>query len=438
MGATPTFSLTEAQGRLRDKAATPARHILGVGGSRSGKTFGFSYCVGTRALMAPESRHLICRLHNIDVRQSVMMDTWPKMMRVAYPQVPIVWNRSDQFCMLPDGVEVWFLGLDDKDRVEKILGKEYATIYANEVSQIAYDTILTLRTRLAQKCFKRDGRLLDLKMYYDLNPVGLGHWTYREFIENVRPENGLPLEPGTRAHEFLNPADNPHLPAAYLDELANLPERQRQRFLEGKYLSEVPGTLWPLSRIEALRVANLPDVVRVVVAVDPSGSDGTGGDSQGIVVAALGADGHGYVLEDGTVKLSPDGWAKQVSQLARKHAADRVVAEKNFGGAMVEAVLRSADPNMPVRLVDASHRGKVARAEPVAALYEQGKVHHVGTFTDLEDQMGMVTTAGYQGSGSPDRMDALVWALTELMLGLPIPPPFITAPMIITGSRPSP
>lgn len=427
LAPTPTFELTAKQQALRDAAAGPARHILGVGGSRSGKTFGFCYCVAVRAISAPESRHLITRLHNIDVRQAVMLDTWPKMMRMAFPGVPYAVNKSDQFVTVPGGAEVWFGGLDDKDRVEKILGKEYATIYPNECSQIAYDTILTLRTRLAQNCTKVDGRRLALKAYYDLNPVGRSHWTFREFIEQMRPDNSLPIEAGSRAHVFLNPIDNPHLPPEYLAELDGLPERQRQRFRDGQYLSEVPGALWSLSDrtaadgkempgIERLRVAEAPPLRRVVIGVDPSGSDGTGGDSQGIIAAALGTDGHAYVLADKTCRLSPDGWAQVVARLAADLGADRVAAEKNYGGAMVESTLRTANKNLPVKLVNAS-RGKVVRAEPVAALYEQGRVHHVGSFPDLEEQMTMTTTAGFQGAGSPDRMDALVWALTELMLG---------------------
>jgi predicted phage terminase large subunit-like protein len=154
---------------------------------------------------------------------------------------------------------------------------------------------------------------------------------------------------------------------------------------------------------------------RVVIGVDPSGSDGTGGDCQGIVVVGLGMDGQGYVLADRSCRLSPDGWARVVARAAEEFGADRVVAERNFGGAMVEAVLRSAAPKMPVKMVTAS-RGKVIRAEPVAALYEQGKVHHVGTFAEMEEQMTMTTTMGYKGSGSPDRLDALVWALSELMI----------------------
>lgn len=417
----PSFELTPKQRELRDAAASAARHILAYGGSRSGKTFGFVYCVAVRALSAPESRHLICRLHNIDVRQAVMMDTWPAVMRLAFPGVPWTPNKQDQFVTLPNGAEVWFGGLDDKDRVEKILGKEYATIYPNECSQIAYETISTLRTRLAQNVAKVDGRPLALKAYYDLNPTGRSHWTHREFVEGVRPENRLPLPAGTRAWVQLNPGDNPNLPEAYLDELATLPERQRQRFLEGKYLSEVPGTLWPIDRLDATRVDKAPDLTRIVVAVDPSGSDGAGGDSQGIIVVGKGVDGHAYVLEDATCRLSPAGWGARAVQMYEKWGADLIVAEANYGGAMVEATIRTANPMAKVKMVSAS-RGKHVRAEPIAALYEAGqdrpaRAHHVGAFPDLEDQMAAFTTDGYQGSGSPDRADALVWAMTELMLG---------------------
>lgn len=422
----PTFELTEKQSELVGAATSSARHILAYGGSRSGKTFGFCYCIANRGLMAPGSRHLIARLHNIDVRQSIMLDTWPKMMRLAFPGVPYETNKSDQYVVLPGGAEVWFGGLDDKERVDKILGKEFATAYVNEASQVAYETITTLRTRLSQACLKGDGRPLALKAYYDLNPVGRGHWTYREFVEGVRPENGLPIEAGSRAFVVLNPTDNPYLPAEYLAELDGLPDKQRQRFRDGKYMSEVPGALWSSSDrtaedgqnmpgIDSLRRQACPALKRVVIGVDPSGSDGTGGDCQGIVVVGLGNDGQGYVLADRSCRLSPDGWARVVARAADEFGADRVVAEKNYGGAMVEAVLRSAARNLPVKMVTAS-RGKVIRAEPVAALYEQGKVHHVGTFPEMEEQMTMTTTTGYRGSGSPDRLDALVWALSDLML----------------------
>lgn len=412
-----TSDLTDKQRELVHTAAGKARHILAYGGSRSGKTFGFCYCVATRALKAPTSRHLICRLQNIDVRQSVLMDTWPTMMRKRYPGVKWTPHISDQYVTFDhNGAEVWFAGLDDKERVEKILGKEYVTIYPNETSQIAYETILTLRTRLAQRVSQSDGRALPLKMYYDLNPVGRGHWTYKEFVQLVRPENDQPLPEGTRAHVVINPLDNAiNLPPEYLEELESLPERQRQRFYEGKYLTEVPGTLWPISVIDASRVAKPPRLHRIVIAVDPSGGDGAGNDRQGIVAAGKGEDGRAYVLRDASVKLQPAGWANVVGKLYDELRADCIVAEVNYGGEMVRHTIRTGHKMARIEVRNAS-RGKHIRAEPVAALYEQGKVSHVGRFSALEEQMGMFTTDGYTGGDSPDRVDALVWALDELML----------------------
>lgn len=416
-----SFELTPDQVRQRDAAASPARHVLAFGGSRSGKTFGFVRIVSLRALMAPSSRHLICRLQNIDVRQAVMMDTFPSVMRTCFPGVPYEVFKADQYTRFDNDAEIWFGGLDDKERIEKILGKEYATIYPNETSQIAFDTIVVLRTRLAQKVKKVDGSFLPLKAFYDLNPTTRSHWTYKEFVEGVRPDNGLPVAPGSRAWVQMNPDGNPHLPEEYLEELSHLPDRQRMRFKEGQYLSEVPGTLWPVDTLNACRIAAAPPLKRIVVAIDPSGSDGVNGDMQGIVVVGKGEDKKYYVLGDYSCRLSPAGWSKRVVDVYKKYSADLIVAEKNYGGAMVEAAIRQADSVAKVKVVHAS-RGKHARAEPIAALYENiggrgTRVHHVGRFPELEDQMAAFGTDGYQGSGSPDRADALVWALTELTSG---------------------
>ena len=415
------FRLTEKQVVQRDAAASSARHILAFGGSRSGKTFGFCRCIAVRAFVAPGSRHLITRLHNIDVRQAIMMDTWPSMMRVCFPGVTYNENKTDQFITFENGSEIWFGGLDDKERVEKILGKEFATIYPNETSQISYQSILTVRTRLAQKVKRSDGGYLNLKAYYDLNPVGKSHWSHSEFIEGVSPVDKTPMPAGSRVHLQMNPIDNlDNLPDGYMEELSTLPSRERQRFLEGNYLSEVPNTLWPISTLDNCRVSSHPKLQRIVVSVDPSGSNGVGGDMQGILAVGQGVDGHGYVLEDASCRKSPAGWGRQAVDLYGKWGADCIVAENNYGGAMVESTIKTADPNAKVKMVSAT-RGKHVRAEPIAALYEETpsqlcRVHHVGRFQGLEDQMTSFTTQGYQGQGSPDRADALVWALTELML----------------------
>lgn len=214
------------------------------------------------------------------------------------------------------------------------------------------------------------------------------------------------------------------------DNAANLPERfldtMRRNFsrsllgrqeIDGELIADVEGALWTRALLETCRTDTAPDLVRVIVGVDPPAS--AGGDACGIVVVGLGMDGRGHVLADASVeKAGPERWARAVANAAEVWNADRVVAEANQGGAMVGSVLRAARHALPLRLVHAS-RGKVARAEPVAALYEAGRVHHAGTFPALEDELcGLVAGGTYHGPGrSPDRADALVWALTELMLG---------------------
>lgn len=187
--------------------------------------------------------------------------------------------------------------------------------------------------------------------------------------------------------------------------------------LDAEILDDVPGALWTRDMIDATRRPLTSDLVRVVVAVDPSGTRGASddGDSIGIVVAGRTADGRAHVLADRSCKLSPDGWARRAIAAYYEFGGDRVVAERNFGGAMVEFTVRTVDPNVSYKEVTAS-RGKAVRAEPVAALYEQGKVTHEPGMLELEDQMCQMTGTGFLGEGSPDRVDALVWALTELML----------------------
>lgn len=217
----------------------------------------------------------------------------------------------------------------------------------------------------------------------------------------------------TRGSTFDNSAN---LAAGALEFLRARYEGTRlgRQELNAELLEDVQGALWTAEQIDSCRLRSAPDLKRIVVAVDPSGTSGGGqGDDIGIVVAGQSVDGRFHVLEDASCNLSPDGWARRVALAFEKHRADRVVAEKNFGGAMVEAVLRTAAKHLPVKLVHAS-RGKIVRAEPIAALYEQGKVSHCGTFDDLEDQMCAMTGGGYVGEGSPDRADALVWALSDL------------------------
>ena len=190
--------------------------------------------------------------------------------------------------------------------------------------------------------------------------------------------------------------------------------------LEGEILDDIPGALWSRESIDDSRVKEAPkDLERVIVAVDPATSSEENSDETGLVVVGLGRDadgyGRGYVLEDGSFRGTPEEWARKAVALYRKWSADKIVAEKNQGGEMVSSVLRSVDRSVPVTLVHAS-RGKVVRAEPISALYEQGRVHHVGRFDKLEDQMCLFSVDNIRSPsfGSPDRVDALVWGLTEI------------------------
>lgn len=190
--------------------------------------------------------------------------------------------------------------------------------------------------------------------------------------------------------------------------------------LDGEILDDIPGALWQRSSIDSNRVSEPPlDMERVIVAVDPAASSEEGSDENGIVVVGMARDAEGYargyVLEDASLRGSPEEWAKKAVSMYRKWQADKIVAEKNQGGEMVASVIRAVDRSIMPKLVHAS-RGKIIRAEPISALYEQNRIHHVGRFDQLEDQMCTFSVDNIRanGMGSPDRVDALVWGLTEL------------------------
>lgn len=189
--------------------------------------------------------------------------------------------------------------------------------------------------------------------------------------------------------------------------------RTGRQELYGELLDDVEGALWHRKMIDETRVQEAPTLIRIVVAIDPAVTSGEDSDLTGIIVAGLSADSHFYILDDKTVKESPDAWARIAVEAFHEWKADRVVAEVNNGGDMVQILLRTVDPSIPYRKVIAT-RGKRVRAEPISALYEQKRVHHVGAFNELEDQMVTWTP---DMTKSPDRIDALVWALTELNEG---------------------
>ena len=404
------------------------------GGSRSGKTMLICRAIAIRSIRAPRSSHAILRFRRNALEGSIISDTWPKMMRGFFPEIRYRLNRRDYCYEMPGNSLVWLGGLDDKDRTEKILGTEHAGIFLNETSQITYDARNKAVTRMAQKAVTADGAPLTLRMWYDQNPPNRGHWTYRLFEKKIEPKSGEALEyPDAYASMQINPDSNQqNLDGAYFQQLDSLPARDRLRFRAGEYAAQVENALWNFEelrrerapRTEAERRDLLARMVRIVVAVDPSGCEGPEdyrSDEIGIVVCGRDRAGAGYVLEDRSGRYSPRQWGNAVVSAYDDWDSDNIIAERNFGGAMVEATIKASRQNVPVTIITAS-RGKVARAEPVAALYERtpaqrdARIVHVGQFPDLEEQMGNFSTGGYLGGTSPDRADAMIWGMTELML----------------------
>ena len=230
-----------------------------------------------------------------------------------------------------------------------------------------------------------------------------------KLIKQLQARDGVYVQRGST---FDNAAN---LAASALAELRLAYEGTRlgRQELYGEIIDEVDGALWTQQMIESSRTQEAPPLARIVVAIDPAVTSGDGSDETGIVVAGITNDGHYYVLDDLTLRASPEQWARVAVNAYHKWKADRIVGETNNGGDMIELLLRQVDPMIAYRKVTAT-RGKLVRAEPVAALYEQSRAHHVGIFPQLEDQMCNYTIDSQE---SPDRMDALVWAMHELLDG---------------------
>lgn len=383
-------------------------HILLYGGSRSGKTFIILRQMILRALKASGSRHCVLRRQQVDIKRAIWLDTLPKLMAICFPQIKATRHEQAMRLVLPNKSELWFGGLDKDD---KILGNEYATIFFNEISEISYDKVEIAYSRLAQKCPE-----IVNKFFYDCNPPSKTHWSYKLFVEKLQPnEKTQILNPQAYECMRLNPEGNKgNIADGYIENtLAGLSGRKRKRFLDGEWTDDAENALWKRdAMINPFRVKTAPEgLERIVVAVDPAVTNNKEtSDETGIIIAGT-KKGHYYILDDRTTIASPRVWGDTVINAYKEFRADRIVAEINQGGDLVQSNLRNIDQSISYKGVRAT-RGKIVRAEPIAALYEQGKVHHAGSFQELEDQLCSYT--GANEDDSPDRLDALVWALTEL------------------------
>lgn len=418
------FKLTEKQCEVRSVFATAAKYFLVYGGSRSGKTFFIIYAIITRMLKAPGSRHVVFRQDGVDAKQSIGNETVPAVVDLAYPGLVLKWREKDGYFEAPNGSQLWLAGLKDKERLDKVLGKEYATVYLNEASQITLEAYTTVLTRLAQSIKQVDGRRLALKCYIDLNPTVSAHWTYQMFVLGIHPDGGFTIPDHEESYRYItvNPVDNSdNLPADYIESLRNMPERQRKRYFEGAFTADDDNALW---RRGFIKHDDPPEMKRIVVAVDPAAKSEIGSDETGLIVAGIGIDDRGYILGDDSGKYRPEEWARRAISLHDTYDADCIVAEVNQGGEMVEAMIKAAARGRSIRYrAVTATRAKQVRAEPIAALYEQGKVRHAKPLQQLEDQM-CAFTIGFDRKAqgySPDRVDALVWALTELFPSIASP-----------------
>ncbi|WP_024517055.1 phage terminase large subunit [Bradyrhizobium sp. Tv2a-2] len=421
------------------------RHTCLVGGARSGKTTTIIRAICLRAQRFPKSRHVVLRNRAVYADASVGLDTLPKVMSMFFPGVKYKHIRAPHnIVRFPNGSEIWIGGLDDAARVDKILGAEYCTVFLNECSQISWYAAKLVRSRLAQViegCTQR--------MFYDINPVGKSHWTNLLFGDKVDPDDKKAIaDPNSYARMFINPADNiKNLSAEYVAELENSTGNYRKRFYEGVYIDENPNSLWTAALIEACRArpgsaadgGDEPEYIQTVVAIDPSGAGIEGdktdveqkplNDEIGIIVASLGKDQKVYLRADLSLVAPPIGvgedengnkklgWAEVAVAAYHAYGADHILAEINYGGGMVEAVIRAKDGNVPVKTVRANPgNGKHVRAEPISTLYHRDGVRHVGRFEHLEDQLCAFTSLGYGGPKSPDRADAWIWAVTDIAL----------------------
>lgn len=415
-----TFKKTNAQKIAHKLLNDPVKlYTLLYGGSRSGKTAIIIRNILVRALKYPNSRHLFLRLHFSHAKTALWHDTVPKILRLCFPElkedVHYFRNKQDWFIQFWNGSQLWFGGLDEKERVEKILGTEYATIYFNECNQFSYDGVTTAITRLAQVipgCRK--------KLYFDCNPPNKRHWVYTLFVKGINPSTGRAVDkPGVYAIHRMNPDDNKeNIGQDYIDDILNsLDERKIKRFRDGEFLDDAEGALFKYTNLIRDRIPkekmDMNVIDKIVISVDPAVTANETSDYHGIC-----AVGHCketddlYIFEDASCQGSPKKWANLVKQVYDQHEANTVIGEVNNGGDLVEVNIRTVSRTMPFEMVRAS-KGKAIRAEPVASMSERGKLHLVGEFPELEEEL--TSWIPDIGMKSPNRMDAMIWGCSYFL-----------------------
>lgn len=369
----------------------------GAGKTRAGAEWVKGLALGRRPFAdAPVERIALVGETLADARE-VMVEGISGILAVHDPAVRPVWQPSRRRLEWPNGAIAQVFSAQDP---ESLRGPQFGAAWSDELAKWP-----------------------NAEATWDMLQFGLrlGDRPRQAVTTTPRPTplvKRLVAGERTRLSRMATRDNAGNLAGSFLKEIAGRYEGTRlgRQELEGELIEDRPDALWQRAAIEAARVGEAPPLARIVVAIDPPASSGARSAACGIVAAGLDGEGRGYVLADGTVaKASPETWAAAATALYHQLGADRLVAETNQGGDMVESVIRQADPTVPVARVRA-RRGKWVRAEPVALLYARGLVRHAGVFPELEDEMCNLGADGRSGGVSPDRVDALVWALSELML----------------------
>ena len=333
-----------------------------------------------------------------DDARDIMIEGESGIMAVCPPHQRPEYLPSKRRLDWPNGARTLIFTADEPDRLR---GKQHERLWCDEVASWRYGTEAW------------DQAMFGLRLGPDPRCVATTTPKPVTVIRRILEQEATGETVVTRGSSRANAIN---LAPAFFNQIVRRYEGTRlgRQELEGELLEDVEGALWTLDLIDAHRVDAVPEdvtLVTCVVGVDPAATSNQDSNETGIIIVAQGSDGHGYVLDDYTLTATPRQWAGAAIQAYRDYQADHITPETNNGGEMVVNTLQTIDENVPVRPVHAS-RGKATRAEPISSLYEQGRVHHVGTFPELEDQM----STWVPGMLSPDRMDALVWALTDVML----------------------
>ena len=324
-----------------------------------------------------------------DVMVARLLRIFPKATRPTY-------TKSNRCVEFHNGAKAWTYNATEPDQLR---GPEHDAAWSDEIAKWRYARETWDQLQFGLRLGQRPRQIVTTTP----RPIEL-------IKAMVAGQEGKVIV--TRGRTMDNAAN---LAASFMEKIQKryAGTRLGRQELEAEILGDLPGAIWAQSVIDSYRLSRAPTMGRTVVAVDPAVTNTEDSDDHGIMVCGIDGEKTGYVLEDASLKGSPLEWARATIAAAKKHDADCVVVEVNQGGDMVAHTLRSIAPNLNIREVRAS-RGKHVRAEPIASLYEQGRIRHVGQFPALETQMTQMTTEGYQGDGSPDRVDALVWAFTEL------------------------